>query len=55
MRLSERQFRHHLVAPLAGAWIEIFRRREKSCEKQVAPLAGAWIEINNRIGNVGPI
>ena len=34
-----------MVAPLAGAWIEI---DEKSCKKhrqKVAPLAGAWIEI----------
>jgi hypothetical protein len=27
------------VAPLAGAWIETVRRRQR-----VAPLAGAWIE-----------
>ena len=38
-----------LVAPLAGAWIEII----KICIKirpvpVVAPLAGAWIEIKIR-------
>ena len=34
------------VAPLAGAWIEIFLSQEapdQCC--LVAPLAGAWIEI----------
>ena len=34
-----------LVAPLAGAWIEIRRKNLKKSEKSVAPLAGAWIEI----------
>ena len=34
-----------LVAPLAGAWIEIARGFRKSKFKNVAPLAGAWIEI----------
>ena len=33
-----------MVAPLAGAWIETFRIREKRKGKDVAPLAGAWIE-----------
>ena len=33
------------VAPLAGAWIEIFRIDGNVKEKFVAPLAGAWIEI----------
>ena len=35
-----------IVAPLAGAWIEIETKRflEKP-KKPVAPLAGAWIEI----------
>ena len=35
-----------MVAPLAGAWIEIHRRLEKASRELVAPLAGAWIEIN---------
>ena len=34
------------VAPLAGAWIEIFSDLEEFDEiVDVAPLAGAWIEI----------
>ena len=33
------------VAPLAGAWIEIFVGVNLSNEILVAPLAGAWIEI----------
>ena len=33
------------VAPLAGAWIEIFWRNYVQRIKVVAPLAGAWIEI----------
>ena len=34
-----------LVAPLAGAWIEIQQMLESEREVAVAPLAGAWIEI----------
>ena len=33
------------VAPLAGAWIEIFHAFLSPEEIVVAPLAGAWIEI----------
>ena len=33
------------VAPLAGAWIEIFLMQLKTAAIRVAPLAGAWIEI----------
>ena len=34
------------VAPLAGAWIEIFSAvYDCSQSSVVAPLAGAWIEI----------
>ena len=33
------------VAPLAGAWIEIYREPFIDPETDVAPLAGAWIEI----------
>ncbi len=33
------------VAPLAGAWIEIFSALSAGLPDSVAPLAGAWIEI----------
>ena len=33
------------VAPLVGAWIEIFCDAEHNCRETVAPLVGAWIEI----------
>ena len=33
------------VAPLVGAWIEIFSGLPKRTEGVVAPLVGAWIEI----------
>ena len=35
-----------LVAPLAGAWIEISLEDAKEKVEKVAPLAGAWIEIS---------
>ena len=35
-----------MVAPLAGAWIEIAEEKGKKYDGlYVAPLAGAWIEI----------
>ena len=34
-----------MVAPLAGAWIEIILLLRLKCSNHVAPLAGAWIEI----------
>ena len=34
-----------IVAPLAGAWVEILRRKGESVTVKVAPLAGAWVEI----------
>ena len=34
-----------LVAPFAGAWIEIRREQKPRKVKGVAPFAGAWIEI----------
>ena len=34
-----------MVAPLAGAWIEICRKLKFYVRMCVAPLAGAWIEI----------
>ena len=36
----------NLVAPLAGAWIEIVVKIAVELSPNVAPLAGAWIEIN---------
>ena len=33
------------VAPLAGAWIEIFVKMPSDKQLNVAPLAGAWIEM----------
>ena len=34
-----------IVAPLAGAWIEILLQLLNNVLFVVAPLAGAWIEI----------
>ena len=34
-----------LVAPYAGAWIEIRHREKIENPDTVAPYAGAWIEI----------
>ena len=34
-----------MVAPLAGAWIEITKLERFVKSSRVAPLAGAWIEI----------
>ena len=36
---------HKKVAPLVGAWIEIFMTYEEFMKATVAPLVGAWIEI----------
>ena len=33
------------VAPLVGAWIEIYTFSPHSTSRIVAPLVGAWIEI----------
>ena len=33
------------VAPLAGAWIEMYCKSVILSKVQVAPLAGAWIEM----------
>ena len=35
-----------MVAPFAGAWIEIDRGRMGEHLDAVAPFAGAWIEIH---------
>ena len=40
------EYRQRVVAPLAGAWIEIGRFVKEDGTVVVAPLAGAWIEIN---------
>ena len=37
-----------MVAPLAGAWIEMYYVRCVGKTVHVAPLAGAWIEIDTR-------
>ncbi len=37
--------RMEVVAPLAGAWIEIVGVGKDVIRYTVAPLAGAWIEI----------
>ena len=34
-----------IVAPYAGAWIEIMYNRIGRAYMQVAPYAGAWIEM----------
>ena len=34
-----------MVAPLVGAWIEIYGTRYTCGYSCVAPLVGAWIEI----------
>ena len=38
-----------LVAPFAGAWIEIEKAEDAQAKAiQVAPFAGAWIEISRK-------
>ena len=37
-----------LVAPHAGAWIEMAMRRCAKKWRKVAPHAGEWIEMRNR-------
>ena len=39
------QYWMRMVAPLVGAWIEIFRKVIERDALIVAPLVGAWIEI----------
>ena len=38
--------RNFVVAPLAGAWIEIIHAADQIIDCSVAPLAGAWIEMS---------
>ncbi|KXB68672.1 hypothetical protein HMPREF1864_01587 [Peptoniphilus sp. DNF00840] len=42
---NHKQVLRVLVAPLAGAWIEISLIAFNWASIDVAPLAGAWIEI----------
>ena len=51
---------NHIVAPLAGAWIEISCTIPCHAWTIVAPLAGAWIEIKRKrdikdLGKVAPL
>ena len=43
-----------LVAPYAGAWIEINLVRRIQERVLVAPYAGAWIEMASRIMPIAP-
>ncbi len=38
----------YVVAPLVGAWIEIYDLNNVLKWKEVAPLVGAWIEIHQK-------
>ena len=38
-----------MVAPCAGAWIEILQEQQNQYPYQVAPCAGAWIEIKRKV------
>ena len=44
---------HHafVVAPLAGAWIEITMATQARALSTVALLAGGWIEISRHVGS----
>ena len=44
-KCNSRQYRHRLVAPLVGAWIEMLNNCFVNSCNNVAPLVGAWIEI----------
>ena len=43
------------VAPLVGAWIEIYFYIGLHTLKHVAPLVGAWIEISGTTSQVGSL
>ena len=50
----------YIVAPLAGAWVEIALVSCKPKFNSVAPLAGAWVEIVSGLygsngGHVAPL
>ena len=38
------------VAPLVGAWIEMYLNGNEDQPELVAPLVGAWIEIIVQLG-----
>ncbi len=40
-----------MVAPFAGAWIEMSELKSVTENAIVAPFAGAWIEIWRRLPN----
>ena len=42
-----------VVAPLAGAWIEMYALGVSERKRVVAPLAGAWIEMETVAWNAG--
>ena len=44
--MDEAQILGRIVAPLAGAWIEIQVVKDNWLPVLVAPLAGAWIEMS---------
>ena len=44
-----------IVAPYAGAWIEIISDMLYSLCGNVAPYAGAWIEIDNHFAVSIPV
>ena len=37
-----------VVAPLAGAWVEIQLEHLLNDQEEVAPLAGAWVEMQSK-------
>ena len=37
-----------VVAPLAGAWVEIQWAHLLNEQEEVAPLAGAWVEMQSK-------
>ena len=41
-----------IVAPLVGAWIEIFANEWLPVLEAVAPLVGAWIEIDETLEHI---
>ena len=43
----------NIVAPFAGAWIEMEHQNDLPCTRKVAPFAGAWIEIAEGMEQTG--
>ena len=37
------------VTPLAGVWIEIYKKEMEKAQKVVTPLAGVWIEMEKSL------